>query len=507
VNIYWILTDSINASITNDKFSLLKTYQTLMRNNEGLFFKNAISLFPSTLGSILSIITGKNPLKIMPDFLDKPPKELENILLKENYFKVLKENNFNVYSFICFNIGSNWLKSITNPVIPFNKYKGSNQLNSLEVNNEFFKFFENNQDTVKEKNNLFYIHYMAGDTSMDEGLRNLIKFLKKEKEWDDSIILINSDHGYRIFRKSKNLLHFDDIHINSLNPAVFLKLPQNLSNKKGIIDKRVYLIDLFETILDYLNLSDKINYKRDAISFKNLIEKGKDVNKDRIVVGSAYFYFQPIKKLFIVKNNFKLDIIKNNFFLKKLVNKNGNLEEITIDLKNNTIYKELLSFYNTYKKEVLISLERQLEILFENSRLSKIKNKKIIIFKRQFPPYLVKFLFKKLKIYNEVHFFEDVKSNKAYKNKEYDYAIFIYNRLTGCCINSLRKRLYNSFKVKQEIIINSLIIEVKDKPGYLNFLLKEIKNKKFLLLKRPVNTFIWLVYFPLVLNRNLKKYY
>ena len=499
MNIFWILTDSICSYERNDKFSLLPTYKKLIENEEGIFFNNVLTLFPSTAFSVLSMVTGKFPYQIFFDFLENPPKEIKNKIMNESYFSILKKNGFNIYSYICYDIGSNWFSDLTNTIINKERYKDSYQLDGYELNEEFFKHFK---EVDLDKNNVFFIHYRAGDKKMDEALRDLVNFFKKENVWNDSIFLINSDHGYRTFRESKNPLHFDDIHIISLSPAVFLRIPKELNKKRGIINERIYLIDLWETILDYLGI--EVNYDRKALSFRPILENNeKDFNKKRMVRGDAYLMFQPIKKSFIVMDDFKLEVVNNKVSLKRIItDKKDKKEEIIINNKN--IEKKLYNYYLKIEKESEIIFKNYVRILFYHSALKNIKNKKILLPNNQFPPLLVEVLKEELEKNNKV--FSDLR--KINTNKNFDIAIFIFNRLTGYGISKLKKEIRkNNLRIKNFVYINTSLEKINKKEGYLNYVIENIKTKNKLLLKRPIDTIIWLIYFPIYLNMNLKRFY
>ncbi len=75
MNIFWIVTDSICNYERSDLHGLLPTYRKLEENNEGFYFKDAISQFPSTNLSLLSFLTGRFPYYIFPDYY----RSIENL--------------------------------------------------------------------------------------------------------------------------------------------------------------------------------------------------------------------------------------------------------------------------------------------------------------------------------------------------------------------------------------------------------------------------------------------
>ena len=494
MNIFFILTDGICNYERKDEKSILPIYKKLVRNKEGFYFSNVVSLFPSTIFSINSIFTGKFPYYVMPNFYSSPG----GYKLK-TYFDDLKKD-YNINSIICWNLGRYWLKDILNPVGDDSLYKGDKQLEAFEI----YKLFKNllNKSDLN-KNNFFYVHFRAGDKNMNQYCEKIITELKRRNLWKNSIFIMTSDHGYYDKERYKRFqpLHFDDIKQSSLSPATFIKLPNNLTNAKPrIINKRIYLIDILETVLDYLNIKPSIK-NRQAISFKKIIEDDEDINKDRIVRGDAYLKFQPVKKTVVIKNNWKLVYENENF---KLFNLNKDEKEvIDIKKKKKNIFSELYNFYLKTERESFKIITPILDEFFKLSELSKIKNQNIFIPKKQFPHELVNYLKDKLSKKNKI-----IENYNNYSKKDIILILF-FNRLTGFGIKELKKKY--SEKSKEIKIIDLKFEELKKEQlkeiGYKNFVLSSLKKRRKVILQRPQDILIWVFYMPIYFNKHLKKYY
>ena len=63
MNIFWILTDSICNYERSDLHGLLPIYTKLKNENEGFYFEDCISQFPSTNLSLFSFLTGRFPFR------------------------------------------------------------------------------------------------------------------------------------------------------------------------------------------------------------------------------------------------------------------------------------------------------------------------------------------------------------------------------------------------------------------------------------------------------------
>jgi len=230
-------------------------------------------------------------------------------------------------------------EDILNPYYDEELHKGDHWLNAMEV---YQLFIQKAEELNLNKTNFLFVFFRPSDPQTDLFLSKIIDYLKKKDYWDNSIIIINSDHGYYdkdLYKKNK-LLHFDDIHQASMQPVLFIKLPSTLTNsppKK--VKKRVYLLDIMETILDYLNL--EALHERESKSFKDLIEKDINVNRDRKIRGDCYLMFQSIKKTMILKDNWKLINDNGKFALYNL--NEDNLERKDVKQKAKEIIAASLS--------------------------------------------------------------------------------------------------------------------------------------------------------------------
>ncbi|KKN57042.1 hypothetical protein LCGC14_0566240 [marine sediment metagenome] len=381
-------------------------------------------------------------------------------------------------------------------------YKGDHWLDAKEVYQYFFQKVE--KFDPREKKFLFTFFRPSG-LKTNHYLGKIIDYLKENNYWENSVIIINSDHGFydkNLYKKTK-LLHFDDIHQSSMQPILFIKLPSKLtSSSPRLIKERVYLVDLMETVLDYLNIN--ISYERDSSSFKALIENKIDVNRNRTIRGDCYLMFQAVKRTMIIKSDWKL------------VNNNGifslyNLTEDPLekeDLKNdhNKIYNELYQFYLKSELKAYKTFQSLLLSLYEKSVLPKLISTNIII-PQQFPPQLVRFLKENLGQHNIIIINPGI-SKLDYGDKQHCITILFYNRLTGIGLKKLMRK-YKKY-TKRFIILDTELNEVSNQlnqTGYLKFVLRSVWARRKLLIQRWKEIVVWILYFPLYFNKHAKKYY
>ncbi|MFX1322001.1 MAG: sulfatase-like hydrolase/transferase [Promethearchaeota archaeon] len=500
MDIFWIVTDSICNYERSDLHGLLPIYKKLKKNKEGFYFEDALSQFPSTNLSLLSFLTGRFPYYIFPDYY----RSIENIpsLEYENCIFPLKKENYNIQSIIFGREQVEIVKEILNPVYIKELYQGDHWLDADEI---YHIFMETIKESPSNENNFFFVFFRPSDTQVDFYVNKIIDYLKENGFWDNAIFILNSDHGYydkNLYKKTK-LLHFDDIHQSSMQPALFIKLPSSLTDSPPkTIKSRVYLLDIIDTILDYLNL--KANHDRESISFKELIEKDINVNKNRIIRGDCYLMFQSIKKTMITKNNWKLRNDNGKFSLFNL-NKDP-LEKKDIKENYPEIYNELYHFYLKTELKAYEIIKSTLNTLYSKSILPSIESETILI-PKQFPSQLIKFLKENLQRKNKIVELSDVSNSVLSKNKDIT-TVLIYNRLTGYGLKKLYKK-YQRYSKKFTILdtqLNELSNQL-NKTGYLKFVMRSIIARRNQLFQRWKEIVVWILYFPLYFNKYVRKYY
>ncbi|MEE9378544.1 MAG: sulfatase-like hydrolase/transferase [Candidatus Lokiarchaeia archaeon] len=500
MNIFWIVTDSICNYERSDLHGLLPIYKKLKLNNEGLYFEDCISQFPSTNLSLFSFLTGRFPYYVFPDYY----RSIDNLpnLKYKNLVNPLKRENYKIQSIIFGREQALIFKEILNPYYENGMYKGDHWLDAKEVYEFFLQKVES--FSLDERNFLFTFFRPSGPQT-DLYLGKIIEYLKEQEYWENSIIVINSDHGFydkNLYKKTK-LLHFDDIHQSSMQPILFMKLPQNLTKSPSkSIEKRVYLIDIMETILDYLNIN--ATHERESLSFKGLIEKNIDVNKNRKIRGDCYLMFQAVKRTMIIKSNWKL--VNNNGIFSLYNLSEDHLERKDAKNEHHEIYDELYQFYLMTELRAYKTFESLLYSLYEQSILPKLKSSKIFI-PRQFPPQLVRFLKENLAKNNTIINTQDLNDLQLNDDQKLTTILF-YNRLTGIRL----KKLIRKYKeqTKRFIILDTELNEVSsqlNQTGYLKFILRSIWARRKLLFQRWKEIIVWILYFPLYFNKHARCYY
>jgi arylsulfatase A-like enzyme len=300
---------------------------------ETVVFNNSYTPLARTFPSWFSILTGQYPVSngarynlIKRKFISQESETLPNILKEKEYFtayftdetrfsNILKEDGFQylrhpIKGVKDFVFGSIHDFSLTN--VFFNSPLGYKIFNFLDINRAVYHLYNSSYFTddlvsfmnyVKKKEKfLLAVHFCAphwpyissapypymykkesnplfeqydGALRMaDDQLRRLMSSIKKEGLYDNSIIIVLSDHGETLTG------HGTDLRVSGQNHILLsFKLPGKNSHFE--VNKLVSTTDIFPTILDLLDLNlDEFHYE--GSSLKPLLhgeEKDENLNK------------------------------------------------------------------------------------------------------------------------------------------------------------------------------------------------------------------------------------
>ncbi|MBN1232518.1 MAG: sulfatase [Candidatus Coatesbacteria bacterium] len=106
--------------------------------------------------------------------------------------------------------------------------------------------------------------------SMDSQLGRLFDYLKKNKLFEKTIIVIVADHGEELMDRTSRYGHGRNLYDTSLHIPLIIIDPR-FKGKSRKIDNLVRIIDIFPTVLDLLKIEDPIKEAREGISLVPLI--------------------------------------------------------------------------------------------------------------------------------------------------------------------------------------------------------------------------------------------
>jgi len=135
------------------------------------------------------------------------------------------------------------------PPPPFDKYYSDKQATFTLAN--YFKMQEYIMQLERNITDEEYEHFLAqydgGIAYIDYHLGELIKFLKQRGLYENTLIIITSDHG-EVFGNRSLIGHGSSVYQDQVHVPLVIKFPK--SNEKMVIDNLVGIIDLMPTILE-----------------------------------------------------------------------------------------------------------------------------------------------------------------------------------------------------------------------------------------------------------------
>jgi arylsulfatase A-like enzyme len=109
----------------------------------------------------------------------------------------------------------------------------------------------NGQHLTKEEKELIMGQYDGGIRYLDDYLGRLFDKLKALNVYDNTLIIITSDHG-EAFGEHNHMEHGRTLYEEVLRVPLIIKYPAPYQ-RRGLIEKRVSLVDLLPTVLAFLN--------------------------------------------------------------------------------------------------------------------------------------------------------------------------------------------------------------------------------------------------------------
>jgi hypothetical protein len=192
-HLFWILIDSArNYETDQDMRGLPKAVKDF--GKEGLYFKNVITSAPSTLQSISSMMTSS------PSYLmSRSYNNFRGKLPCFDYFPdLLKANDYDVIGAIYFKHGREVMSDMFGLVDKKFYPKGLSHSQEVWTNEDIYHLFSKvlkNHDW--SKSTMVYLHFnVRVDANVSDTVNKVIQDIKDKGLYDESVILMNSDHGY-----------------------------------------------------------------------------------------------------------------------------------------------------------------------------------------------------------------------------------------------------------------------------------------------------------------------
>ena len=197
-----------------------------------------------------------------------------------------------------------------------------------------WKSIVNHQKNISEKEHQIFIDLTDCKlTYLDNSIGKLFEDLKKMKLYDDSFIIVTSDHG-TLWGEHNSFGHLADLYNELLYVPLVIKYPKTYG-KTGVNDTWVQTLDIMPEILYSLGIPipeevqgqpiDLLDHEIAAEVFKNKKALSTKLNPEK--------FFRDLKAIYSTDNNFK--------FIQSTDGKSElyNLRDDPYELNN--LYKEL----------------------------------------------------------------------------------------------------------------------------------------------------------------------
>jgi len=429
-NIFWIVTEGNRTFDGNDKYSKARVYDKL--SPEYVRFTNTIASATSTVMSTTSFFTGRFAYELFYAY-----GALKG-LIHYSYLHELVNQGYTLNgTFFCREGIKFYEHSIINLFkLKKDEYKSKNEL----VFSSFLSIMKNKFN--KSGPNFVYVHLAPLDTG--SYVEKIISYLKKNGLYDDSFVMVSSDHGYTDYGRIHSLGWLRRPNNHSLyvtedcyKANLLMSLPKQFSNVKGKgVTTQVALFDVLETVFDYLGIKYKADNKK-AVSLRRLIEgndKGfiKKMNERMLRVDNRYMT-QNYKKTVVRNNHHELFIDYGKYsFFKRLSNKGPwDKRLIRVNKRNSReekAFKELKRFYKKTETEALCTTKLLLEEDYNksvmNDEIKKIKNKNVAVYNYS-SRVVLDFLIPRLRKKNDVKVVDMRSLKRTYE--QHDLVLVILN--------------------------------------------------------------------------------
>ena len=413
-NVYWIVIDSMRAyKGSGDSRYRIDYFDQLQ--NDFFNFSNAYTSAPSTVMSAASMFTGCETIKIARNYsdwkfnLDKI-KPVMYYLNKLGFENIPIDNSKRAREMLADLIGRLDYKYFLKDT--------SHRLNWS--NQQVLSIFKNSLETSKSEKKFIMTWYdCRGDKLINELIEEHIRSIKNYGNYENSIIIINSDHGYpdpkaiqttNIIGKGHDLIVTED----NIKVPLLIKIP---GIKPRTLTHRVSLVDILPTVASAINF--KLENDVDGYSLFELLKNNKisEEDKDRFIRTDTRLLLQDGKITSLINSNCKYvkyhdSKIEELYDLDKDPNE---LKNVINDEKYNYQKSKLKKRFILHTKEIFdeqkLFLYKNVKRSFLDCNIDKYQN---ILFLSNLDVAYLKLITKYLKNKNEKLNF------KIFRTKEFD---------------------------------------------------------------------------------------
>jgi arylsulfatase A-like enzyme len=179
--------------------------------------------------------------------------------------------------------------------------------------------------------------YLGLVSLLDYSVGEIVKELKAQNMYDNTIIIFTADHGEML--GSHKLWQKDCMYEEAAKIPLVIKFPKSYQPKVKVVDKLISNIDVFPTLCDFLNV--KLPKPVSGRSLMPLMN-AKPFDRDEIFIQYDGNGARGNAQRSVIKGNYKLivDMFKNETFLElyDVVNDSQELKNLAFNLE----YRQLI---------------------------------------------------------------------------------------------------------------------------------------------------------------------
>ena len=356
-NIFWFIIDSVRTYRTGeddrDRIDIIDTFA-----KDSIEFTNCYTSAPSSLLAAGAMFSGLPSVFVSRHFNDWKFDVQDISILKT----LVDEHG---YTSIHLNDGRNAREKFRNLLSSFpSSYlpKGKKLRDYIWNNEEITEIFEHIIKTKPFTDPFAFVFWYdcRRDPNVSKHVEKAINLIKDHDYYDDSIIVMHSDHGYPDPRTKLNESFFKGmghdmiLTDDNVKTPLLLKYPSSPSNIK--ISNTVGHVDILPTMFDILNIP--MNKENDFHSFKGKslkpIIEGKEDN-ERCVRIDTRLQMDTDRITAYRKGDFKFIYFQDNHSSLLYDLKNDQFE--TQDLSKNNDYISIINdfeaIHDSYNKELI----------------------------------------------------------------------------------------------------------------------------------------------------------
>jgi hypothetical protein len=276
-NIYWFIIDSVRTYKTEvddrDRLDIMDEFA-----KDSIEYSNCVTGAPSSLLAAGAMFTGLPSVFVARHFNDWKFKDSNLSTIKT----LVDEHGYTSYPLIDSRDAREFYQHLL-PLFPSKKLPPKFKLRDYAWTNreitEIFKYMYEKDDKTTPSAYVFW-YDCRRDPTVSSHVNDAIQLIKDKGDYDNSIIIMQSDHGYPDPRTNLNESYFSGLGHDmiltddNIKTPLFLKYP---GCEAGVIEHNIVgHIDILPTIYDILNIPMTKSKDNNRFRGRSLINKSID---------------------------------------------------------------------------------------------------------------------------------------------------------------------------------------------------------------------------------------